>query len=154
MRRCLFIGDAVAATGFARCTHGVCDVLKETWDVHVLGLNYDGDPSDWPYPIYPAARAFRPEDAFGCKRAPDLVKRLAPDLVVILQDPWNIPRYVDLIREKDMDVPIVGWIAVDGKNCRGKDLNGLARRSSGPASARSRRSSVGARSRPPSYHSE
>ncbi len=36
----LWVGDATVATGFAKVTHNVLDVLKEHWDVSVLGLNY------------------------------------------------------------------------------------------------------------------
>ena len=116
MRKLLWIGDADVATGFARCTHHVLDVLKETWDVHVLGLNYRGDPHSWPYPIYPCG------DLFGLGRVSELLGRIKPNLVVVQNDPWNIPEYLKQIQ----DIPVVATMPVDGKNCRGGKLNGLA----------------------------
>lgn len=117
MRRLLWIGDAVAATGFAKATHETLDVLRETWDVHVLGINYLGDPHEHPYPIYPC---YPGGDAFGVGRAPKLVKKLKPDLVILQNDPWNIPAY-----KKLGDVPVIASMPVDGRNCRGDLLNGL-----------------------------
>ena len=66
MRRLFWVGDAVASTGFARATHKICDVLRETYEVHVLGINYHGDPHPYPYTIYPAWVPFG--DAMGQRR--------------------------------------------------------------------------------------
>jgi D-inositol-3-phosphate glycosyltransferase len=122
MRKLLWIGDAVVATGFAKCTHQVLDVLRHTWDVHVLGINYDGDPHSYPYPIYPASRADRREDGFGQVRSVELGTKLKPDVILIQNDPWNIPMYL----EKSGNAQVVANMPVDGKNCRGEGLNGLA----------------------------
>lgn len=119
MRRLLWIGDAGCPSGFARVTHGVLDVLRETYDVHVIGLNYRGDPHAYPYPMYPAGVG---GDGFGLGRIKDLLPRIGPDVVVVLNDPWNLPAYMKRIG----DVPVVGSIAVDGLNCRGRVMNGLA----------------------------
>lgn len=118
-RRLLWIGDAVAATGFARATHYILDVLRHDWDVHVLGINYHGDPHDYPYPIWPA-RALR-GDVFGVARTGRIINQLKPDVVVVLNDPWNIPAYV---REAG-NANVIAFLAVDGKNCRGSALNGI-----------------------------
>ena len=119
MRKLLWIGDADVATGFARCTHHVLDVLRKSWDVSVLGLNFVGDPHKWPYPIYPC---WPGGDAFGVKRVPELLASIEPDLVVVQNDPWNIPEY--LMQTKH--IPVVASMPVDGKNCCGDKLNGLA----------------------------
>jgi len=117
--RLLWIGDAACATGFARATHYTLEVLRETWDVSVLGLNYLGDPHSYPYPIYPC---YPGGDAFGVRRTKEMVEKIRPDLVVVQNDPWNLPAYMKQI----VDVPIVGVVAVDGKNCRATSMNGIA----------------------------
>jgi glycosyltransferase involved in cell wall biosynthesis len=99
----------------------VLDVLRHTWDVSVLGINHFGDPHSYPYPIYPAARVFQREDIFGVRRFSKFMHQHW-DLIVILQDPWNFPAYLKYAG----DIPVVGWVAVDGKNCRGDDLQGLS----------------------------
>ena len=122
MRRLLWIGDAAVSSGFARATHYTLETLRKTWDVQVLGINYDGDPHTFPYPIYTCRGRFG-GDAFGIKRSSELVELLKPDLVVVQSDPWNFPQYCKRI---DNAVPVVGAVAVDGKNCRGDLLNGLS----------------------------
>lgn len=121
MRRLLWIGDAVVATGFARCTHHMLEELRKTWDVHVIGINYLGDPHPWPYAIYPC---WPGGDGFGVGRTRELAKKLNPDLVVIQNDPWNVAEYRAGVPPR---VPVVASMPVDGRNCKsGRALNGLA----------------------------
>ena len=119
-RRLLWIGDAVVSTGFAKCTHQILNVVRQDWDVHVLGMNYFGDPHQYPYPIFPCVRG-KQGDAFGLSRIPQLVDTVRPELIVVQNDPWNFPPYLKAAG----NVPVVGIVAVDGKNCRGEGLNGL-----------------------------
>jgi glycosyltransferase involved in cell wall biosynthesis len=115
----LWVGDANVSTGFAKSTHHILAILSKTWNVTVLGINYDGDPHDHPYPIYPA---FPGGDVFGLGRVAEVINHHRPDIVVVQNDPWNIPEYLKRVG----NIPMVGVIAVDGKNCRGRGLNGLA----------------------------
>lgn len=124
----LFVGDAVVSTGFASCTHAVCDHLHSVgWDVSVLGLNYHGDPHSYPYTIYPAIQPLDGgRDAFGVGRLGRLAGRLKPDIIVLLNDPWNIPAYLRALQKAQCSVPpVVGWLAVDAKNQNGVELAGL-----------------------------
>lgn len=121
MRKLLWIGDAACPSGFARCTHYICDVLRHHWEVSVLGLNYRGDPHEYPYPIYPSRRGGA-EDLFGIERLPELMVNLRPDVVVIQNDPWNLPAYMKVIP----NTPTIAIMAVDGKNVQGRPLNGLS----------------------------
>lgn len=126
--RVLWVGDAVAASGFARCTHAVCDHLYESgWDVRVLGLNYFGDPHPNRYPIYPCRQPLGGgRDNWGVTRLPHMIEHLEPDLVVILNDPWNISPYLEAIEEYGVDrPPVVAWLAVDARNQDGRPLNEL-----------------------------
>lgn len=134
----LWLGDAVVKTGFSRCTHAVCDHLHSLgWNVHVLGINYYGDPHKYSYKIYPC---YQPvdggHDKFGVTRLPLLIDRIKPDIVVILQDPWNINGYFqeleeweELKRRAGVEVSsrpkIISWLAVDSKNQHSEHLNKL-----------------------------
>ena len=118
-RRLLWIGDACVSSGFARATHYTLDVLRETWDVHVLGINYKGDPHDEPYSVYPC---WPGGDMFGLGRMKGLIDKLKPSVIIVQNDPWNMPAYI----ARAGNVPMIGAIAVDGKNCAGRGLNGLA----------------------------
>lgn len=118
-RRLLWVGDACCQTGFARNTHGVLHFLQNSWDVSVLGINHKGDPHPFSYPCYPCAPG---GDALGHGRIQAIMQSVQPDLIVLQNDPWNIPQYIEKIQHA---VPTVGVIAVDGKNCRGDKLEGL-----------------------------
>jgi D-inositol-3-phosphate glycosyltransferase len=122
MKRLLWVGDAGCDSGFARCTHRTLDTLKNLYEVTVLGLNYRGDPHSYPYKMFPC---WPGGDMFGVKRIRALAEKA--DIVVIQNDPWNIPPY---LKELDgLNIPIVGTLAVDSKNCRSArfKLNGLTR---------------------------
>lgn len=126
--RVLWVGDAAVASGFARCTHAVCDHLRDRdWDVRVLGMNYFGDPHPYPYPIYPCRQPLDGgRDNWGVTRLPRMIERLKPDVVVLLNDPWNVASYLESIDEYGVDrPPIVGWLAVDAENQDGRPLNEL-----------------------------
>lgn len=124
----LWVGDAACHTGFARCTHAVCDELHRAGHkVSVLGINASGDPHGYPYDIYPAMPRGR-GDGFGVMRLPSLIASLSPDVVCLLQDPWNVQGYFNAIEESGIEKvpPIVAWLAVDSKNHPGSaDLNAL-----------------------------
>lgn len=124
MRKLLWVGDAACDSGFARCTHEILDVLRHTWEVHVLGINYRGYPHDYPYPIYPA---WPGGDAMGVKSIKKIIEMVKPDLVVFQNDPWNIPHYMKQVQELKNPPRLVGFIAVDGKNSNGRVLNTLDR---------------------------
>lgn len=123
MKRLLWIGDAGVSTGFARATHEIMETLRQSWEVHVLALNYLGDPHPYPYALYPA---WPGGDGFGVGRTAQIAAAVEPDLVLIQNDPWNIKKYVEQIRSVLPNVPITASMPVDGKNCKAKDLNELA----------------------------
>ena len=132
MKRILWVGDATVASGFAACTHTVCDELHEHgWDVHVLGINYFGDPHPYEYNIYPCYSPMKGgRDGFGVCRIRSLVDEINPDVIVLLNDPWNIPAYMDALQAWSKDSgkeipPVYGWLAVDGKNMPKDAVNDL-----------------------------
>ena len=120
MKRLLWVGDAVVSTGFAKCTHKTLEMLRKDWDVHVLGMNYDGDPHEYPYDIYPAWQPGK--DAWGISRMVHLLNYLRPDVCIVQNDPWNVPEYM----KHAGNCPVVASMPVDGKNCKGAGVNGLA----------------------------
>ena len=120
--RLLWIGDCAVATGFARVTEGILNVLRHEWDVHVLALNYNGDPHPLQRTLkmYPTV-SLGGGDRFGVHRSGLLITQLKPDVVVCLNDPWNLPAYMRQTGNSN----VIGYLAVDGLNCRGSELNGL-----------------------------
>lgn len=111
MPKLLFCGDATSATGFARVTHGLLDNLSPDWDIHVLGINYFGDPHTYPYKIYPAVVG---GDVWGFGRVAEIYRRVNPDIVVILNDIWVALRLAEQLQ--DIDAPIVLYCPIDADN--------------------------------------
>ena len=87
MAKILWYGDAVSNTGFARVTHSILEQLEKDHEIVVVGINYDGDPHDYPYKIYPAGTINHP-DRFGFGRLADIVNKEDPDFVIALNDIW------------------------------------------------------------------
>jgi glycosyltransferase involved in cell wall biosynthesis len=77
----------------------------------VLGINYRGDPHAYPYPIYPASTG---GDAWGIRRLPDLCQRLAPHVLLIQNDPWNLARMFEQMELTNL--PVVAYMPVDSPN--------------------------------------
>lgn len=122
----LWVGDAVCSSGFARSTHAVCDYIHSRGcEVNILGINYRGDPHPYPYDIY---TAFPGGDLFGMNRIVWMCDACSPDVIIIQQDPWHYPGYMHQLAKvpEYKKLPVIGFVAVDGLNCRGRDLNGLA----------------------------
>lgn len=125
MKKLLWVGDAGCPSGFARATHEILDTLRYQFEVTVLGINYRGDPHEYPYPIYAAAAG---GDMFGVGRLIWMCDLVKPDVIVIQNDPWNIPAYTEKLSRfpEYAKIPVVAVVAVDGKNCLGLGMNGLA----------------------------
>ena len=103
--RILVVGDAVAHTGFARAIRAIFGPLVDRFEIHQLGLNYWGDPHDWPWPIYPA----NPERySLGVERIEELVAKVRPNLVFVLNDPEAIARYLIPLR-RFASLPVVAY---------------------------------------------
>lgn len=121
MHKVLVVGDAVVATGFAKATHAYCAGLQKAGcDVHVLGMHHTGDPHDYPYPIY---TSWPGGDQYGIGRIRNVTQQVNPDVIILQQDPWNFPQYLKELR--GIDTPVIGIVAIDGKNCQGEKLGAL-----------------------------
>lgn len=132
--RIIAVADSpTVATGFSRCTRALCDELySRGHEVHIIGINEVGDPNNFLYKIYPARNPFdKCLDGFGVGRLCVLTDRLRPDVIVLLNDSWNVKAYFDELDRYFKEAPhivppIVGWIAVDAMNQLAKPLNRLA----------------------------
>ncbi len=104
------VGDAVAPTGFARVLHSILRRLSDRYDFHHLGINYGGQPHDFPWQIYPADGG---GDLHGVKRVRQLVEKVRPRLVFLLNDPWILGGYLEAIRGCRAGVRVIAYAPVD-----------------------------------------
>ncbi len=106
----LFVGDAVAATGFARVMHSLCDALRSDYDIHQIAINFHGDPHDCGWRIYPAKLG---GDVFGVGRLLPLVDSVRPALIFLLNDLWILADYMDRLRTLPQRPKVVMYCPVD-----------------------------------------
>ena len=134
MKKLLFIGDGPdVPSGFGLATREILDRVRYEYDTTVLGINHRGDPGTVDYPVYVASADNEP---FGTRRLHELCKIVKPDIIVIQQDGWNIPGYVQTLRAKKPNgeyyypdhaaIPVVAAVAVDGQNFQGAWLDGIS----------------------------
>ena len=130
-KKLLYIGDAMAPTGFATVNENVITRLdQDFWSKpYLLAINWNGDP----HPLrdrvhaYPA-RTMAAEDAFGVNRVADVVRAVKPDVVLAHQDAWIIAMYIQAIKQENIKPfpKIIAWCPPDAENQRsGKDLNDI-----------------------------
>lgn len=120
----LWISDAVCVSGFSRVAHAMFPILSESgYDLEIIALNFWGQPHNYPYVIWPAS--LDGEDPSGVNRLQSLLwhNREKYSAIVILDDPYNIPRVTRAIEglkkadDKFISPPVISWVTVDGENC-------------------------------------
>jgi glycosyltransferase involved in cell wall biosynthesis len=114
----LFIGDLVTPTGFSRVLHGILKYLnQEKIDIYGLGVNYRGDPHNYPYKIFPA---FLGGDPYGLNRIRQLIEAVKFDFIFILNDAWVIDKYLEVLKKAQSEkvkIPrIIVYFPVDSED--------------------------------------
>ncbi len=108
----LLVGDAVAPTGFARVTQSIISRLKDDYDFHQLGINYSGDPHNESWKIYPAGLN---SDPHGVHRIGELVTKIKPDAIILVNDIWIIADYLRVLSTLLHKVPTAAYIPIDSE---------------------------------------
>jgi len=108
--RILIVGDAVAATGFARVMHGIFEQLQDKYEIHHLGINFHGDPHQTGWNVYPAKLG---GDLQGINRLKPLISELKPQLVFILNDIWVLGDYMRQIKDLEKKPKIIMYCPID-----------------------------------------
>lgn len=122
MPRVLWLGDAGAHTGFAKVTEEIGNRLVRDYgnDVHCLAVNWRGDY--WPTAMkFYLPTALDPSDLYGRSRYVELLGKIEPDVVVIINDPDVIIRHLidnpwDTERMLLQYRPLLAYLPVDGYN--------------------------------------
>lgn len=110
MIRILIIGDAVAPTGFARVIRSIFEPLHKDFELHQLATRYDGRPHDYPWKLYPAAKA---KSVYGYDQIQPLIEQIKPEIVFLLYDiPFQIP-YMEELRKYSPRPKVVMYSPVE-----------------------------------------
>lgn len=116
-KKLFIIADAGCDTGFAQVTHNLVEHLWTLYEIHILGINYYGDP----HPIQEKAKLYTPTamvqgDYYGTARVKPLIKHIDPDVILLINDPWVATQYVPLL--KDARGKKVLYTPIDGTNVK------------------------------------
>ncbi|WP_053959901.1 glycosyltransferase family 4 protein [Sulfobacillus thermosulfidooxidans] len=111
--RILIWSDAGANTGYGTVTAN----LAARWarrgaELAALATNYFGDPWPGPIALYPATKVDR-GDGFGIRRLPELLSKVKPDVLFILQDLYTVVDGLKVLQGR-FPVPTVIYAPIDG----------------------------------------
>ena len=106
-----------ASTGFARVTEALIPYFLERYELVILGCNYHGDPTPYPFKIYPATNKFQTAP-FGEERLREVVLKENPDIIFTINDIWIVNDQYSRIRDlhKEGKFKFIAYTPVDGNN--------------------------------------
>jgi D-inositol-3-phosphate glycosyltransferase len=81
-----YCDSPTCATGFGTVSRNIFEGLYKTgrYDIDVFGINYWGDPHNFPYRIWPAGTGS--QDPYGRQKAVNMIPRMDFDILFLLQD--------------------------------------------------------------------
>lgn len=126
----LYIGDFPVPTGFGIVSANLIKTFKQYYDVHVLGVNFYGDynPANDGVKVYPASG--NGSDIWGKGRLAEMLLRVKPDVVFVLNDPWIAMEYSAIFMKLKEQYPalhskFVVYTPVDAENVKLDFVEGL-----------------------------
>jgi glycosyltransferase involved in cell wall biosynthesis len=86
------------ATGFGTVSRNIFEALYKTgrYEIDVLGINYWGDPHNFPYRIWPTGTNAE-RDPYGRKKVCNMIPRMEYDILFFLQDTFILDFLPELI---------------------------------------------------------
>ena len=123
MAKILMLSDAGCHTGFAKVTHSIGERLVRDYghDIHVIATNYTaGDPWETNLKLYvPTTKVST--DIYGKSRFLEIMAKVEPDVVFILNDPNIILELLFLNKYDPQRLflayrPILTYVPIDGHN--------------------------------------
>jgi len=113
-KKILIVADAGVDTGFAMVTHNIIDQLYKQYELHVLAINYRGDP----HPLQQKCSMYVPNayqsgDYYGATRIEGLVERIKPDILFFINDAWCLSNYTPALSKIPDTIRKIAYIPVD-----------------------------------------
>ena len=118
-KRILIVGQAYQATGFARMSKGIAACLSQNNDVYLLGIDRhacrEGTCEIKGVTVLPNESSV---DVFAERCLAELVDSLQPDVILLFNDIWFLPRQITAACRGTWFCPIVLYCPVDGEILR------------------------------------
>lgn len=111
--RLLGVGFAAPGFGFGRVFHNLYSQLAPRWDIEHLEFSpplQEDALRDWV-----VHHTKRPAMYLGSHEFPDLLERVKPDVVLFYADLWQIPPYLESMKEVLQQPATVAYAPIDGR---------------------------------------
>ena len=131
VQKMLYIGDFPVQTGFGVVSTNLIRTFKKIYDLHVLGVNYYGDYS----PLIEGLKVYTASsggEVWGVTRLNEMLTRIQPDVVFVLNDPWICRDYATVFAKYQEDHPefkgkFIAYTPIDAENIKNEFVEGLQR---------------------------
>lgn len=113
-----YCDSPTCATGFGTVSRNIFEGLYSTgrYDIQILGINYWGDPHNFPYPIWPTGTN-SDRDPYGRKKVCSMIPRMNYDLLFFLQDTFILdfmPELIPYLKQNGKKFKSICYFPIDG----------------------------------------
>lgn len=119
------LGWHAPGTGFGRVMHEILRSVATEWEVHHVGIGYQGPCVDDAWKLHPTN--LRGGDVFGAFEAKRIIAELRPECVFILHDIWMMQYYFEVLEPETLGCPVVVYFPLDGRITDDKLIAPLAK---------------------------
>jgi D-inositol-3-phosphate glycosyltransferase len=114
-----YMDSPTCATGFSTVSRNILSGLYSTgrYDIDILGINYWGDPHNFPFRIWPIG-INSDRDPYGRKKAFSMIQQMEYDILFFLQDSFILdflPELHNQLRSSGKKFRSICYYPIDGK---------------------------------------
>jgi len=114
-----YCDSPTCATGFGTVSRNIFEGLQATgrYQVDVLGINYWGDPHQFPYRIWPTGTNAQ-KDPYGRKKICSMIPQMEYDILFFLQDTFImdfLPELIPFLENQGKKFKSICYFPIDGE---------------------------------------
>jgi glycosyltransferase involved in cell wall biosynthesis len=113
-----YADSPTSATGFSTVSRNIFEALYKTgrYEIDILGINYWGDPHNFPYKIWPAG-INNDRDPYGRKKVANMIQQMEYDILFFLQDTFILdfmPPLISKLKDSGKKFKSIVYYPIDG----------------------------------------
>ena len=114
-----YMDTPTCATGFGSVARNILMGLYSTgkYEIEILGINYFGDPHQFPFRIWPVAIGGPDGDPYGRKKIFNMIPQMEFDILFFLQDTFILnflPELIPILRSRGKKFKSIVYYPIDG----------------------------------------
>lgn len=119
LRVLAYCDSPTCATGFGTVSRNIFEGLYKTgrYEIDILGINYWGDPHNFPYRIWPTGTN-QDKDPYGRRKICNMIPSMEYDILFFLQDTFILdflPELIPHLERNNKAAPTICYFPIDGK---------------------------------------